>query len=226
MGVTHILRAEEWINSMPKHILLYRAFGWEPPEHFHLPLLRNADKSKISKRKNPTSITWYRENGFLPEALVNFLALMGWSMGEDREEFTLDEFVEQWFFDVVVPEYQLSDGSARSAEGREGAPAGATVQVSVVVTNAGTGTMPVEFNVFPSSNTPSNRAAWEKCVQMLETFSGVYGLYPFIDEKYGMYEFSFGGGSPPGATGPPSNNSQGSASMPPGQTSTRPTMVV
>jgi len=93
MGVTHILRAEEWINSMPKHVLLYRAFGWEPPEHFHLPLLRNADRSKISKRKNPTSITWYRENGFLPEALLNFLALMGWSMGEDREEFGLDEFV-------------------------------------------------------------------------------------------------------------------------------------
>ncbi len=93
MEVTHILRAEDWINSMPKHVLLYRAFGWEPPEHFHLPLLRNADKSKISKRKNHTSITWYRENGFLPEALLNFLGLMGWSMGEDREEFSLDEFI-------------------------------------------------------------------------------------------------------------------------------------
>ncbi|MCZ6786766.1 MAG: glutamate--tRNA ligase [Planctomycetota bacterium] len=94
MGVTHILRAEEWINSTPKHILIYKAFGWDLPEYYHLPLLRNPDRSKISKRKNPTSITWYRENGFLPEALVNFLALMGWSYGEDREEFTLLEFIE------------------------------------------------------------------------------------------------------------------------------------
>jgi glutamyl-tRNA synthetase len=93
MGVTHILRAEEWINSMPKHVLLYAAFGWEPPEHFHLPLLRNADRSKISKRKNPVSITWYREQGFLPEALLNFLALMGFSLGDDREEFGIEEFV-------------------------------------------------------------------------------------------------------------------------------------
>jgi glutamyl-tRNA synthetase len=93
MGVTHILRAEEWINSMPKHVLLYGAFGWEPPDHFHLPLLRNADRSKISKRKNPVSITWYREQGFLPEALLNFLALMGFSLGDDREEFSVEEFV-------------------------------------------------------------------------------------------------------------------------------------
>jgi glutamyl-tRNA synthetase len=93
MGVTHILRAEEWLSSMPKQILIYRAFGWEVPVHFHLPLLRNPDKSKISKRKNPTSITWYRENGFLPEALVNFLARMGFSLGEEREEFSLEEFI-------------------------------------------------------------------------------------------------------------------------------------
>ncbi len=93
MGVTHILRAEEWINSTPKHVMLYDAMGWPYPKWFHLPLLRNPDRSKISKRKNPTSITWYRENGFLPEAMVNFLALMGFSLGEDREEFTLEEFV-------------------------------------------------------------------------------------------------------------------------------------
>jgi glutamyl-tRNA synthetase len=93
MGVTHILRAEEWLSSMPKQIMVYRAFGWEVPVHYHLPLLRNPDKSKISKRKNPTSITWYRENGFLPEALVNFLARMGFSLGEEREEFSLDEFI-------------------------------------------------------------------------------------------------------------------------------------
>ena len=101
MGVTHILRAEEWIYSTPKHVLLYHAFGWELPLFFHLPLLRNPDKSKISKRKNPTSITWYRENGFLPEALVNFLALMGFSLGDDREEFTLEEFVAAFDPDAV-----------------------------------------------------------------------------------------------------------------------------
>ena len=94
MGVTDILRAEEWINSTPKHILLYQALGWDLPRYFHLPLLRNADKSKISKRKNPTSLSWYRENGFLPEAMLNFLGLMGFSIGDDQEEFTLAEFIE------------------------------------------------------------------------------------------------------------------------------------
>jgi glutamyl-tRNA synthetase len=93
MGVTHVLRAEEWLSSMPKQIMIYRAFGWDVPIHYHLPLLRNPDRSKISKRKNPTSITWYRENGFLPEALVNFLARMGFSLGEEREVFSLDEFI-------------------------------------------------------------------------------------------------------------------------------------
>ena len=93
MGVTIIMRAEEWIPSVPKHVLLYRAFGWEPPAMAHVPLLRNADKTKISKRKNPTSLLWYRSQGFLPEALLNFLALQGWSPREAREEFSLDEFV-------------------------------------------------------------------------------------------------------------------------------------
>jgi glutamyl-tRNA synthetase len=101
MGVTHILRAEEWINSTPKHVLLYIAFGWPMPQWYHLPLLRNADRSKISKRKNPTSITWYRESGFLPEALLNFLALMGFSLGEDREVFSLAEFVAAFEPDAI-----------------------------------------------------------------------------------------------------------------------------
>jgi len=94
MGVTDVLRAEEWINSTPKHVLLYEAMGWEMPRHYHLPLLRNSDKSKISKRKNHTSLTWYRENGFLPEAMLNFLGLMGFGFGDDREEFDLAEFIE------------------------------------------------------------------------------------------------------------------------------------
>jgi glutamyl-tRNA synthetase len=74
MKITHVIRAEEWISSTPKHVLLYRAFGWTAPEFIHMPLLRNKDKSKISKRKNPTSLIWYRDEGFLPEALLNFLA--------------------------------------------------------------------------------------------------------------------------------------------------------
>jgi len=101
MEITHVIRAEEWISSTPKHVLLYEAFGWEPPAFVHMPLLRNADKSKISKRKNPTSLLWYREQGYLPEALLNFLALMGWSLGEDREVFGLDEMIEGFSWERV-----------------------------------------------------------------------------------------------------------------------------
>jgi glutamyl-tRNA synthetase len=94
MGVTDILRAEEWINSTPKHILIYEALGWAQPRYWHLPLLRNPDKSKISKRKNHTSLSWYHENGFLADAMVNFLGLMGFGFGEDVEEFSLEQFIE------------------------------------------------------------------------------------------------------------------------------------
>ncbi len=93
MEISHVIRAEEWITSTPKHVLLYNAFGWEQPAFIHLPLLRNKDKSKISKRKNPVSLDWYREKGYLKEALLNFLALMGWSIGAEREKFTLQEMV-------------------------------------------------------------------------------------------------------------------------------------
>lgn len=87
MEITHILRGEEWINSVPKHQLLYQYFGWEMPVLCHLPLLRNPDQSKLSKRKNPTSVNYYRRIGILPEALVNYLGLMGWSMPDERELF-------------------------------------------------------------------------------------------------------------------------------------------
>ncbi len=96
MGVTIIMRAEEWIPSVPKHVMLYKAFGWDPPIYAHVPLLRNADKSKISKRKNPTSLSWYRSQGYLPETMLNFLALQGWSPREDSEEFTVEEFIEKF----------------------------------------------------------------------------------------------------------------------------------
>jgi glutamyl-tRNA synthetase len=94
MQITDVLRGEEWINSVPKHKLLYDAFGWEMPRHAHLPLLRNPDKSKLSKRKNPTSINYYRDLGYLPEALVNYLGMMGWSMPDEREIFTATEMVD------------------------------------------------------------------------------------------------------------------------------------
>ena len=98
MGITHVLRGEEWINSAPKHKLLYQYFGWEMPELCHLPLLRNPDKSKLSKRKNPTSIQYYERMGFMPEALINYLGRMGWSMPDESEKFSLQEMLDN--FDV------------------------------------------------------------------------------------------------------------------------------
>jgi glutamyl-tRNA synthetase len=93
MKISHIARGEEWISSTPKHIQLYHAFGWEMPKVAHLSLLRNVDKSKISKRKHPwANLPWFREQGYLPEALVNFLGLMGFSMPDGREQFTFEEF--------------------------------------------------------------------------------------------------------------------------------------
>jgi glutamyl-tRNA synthetase len=97
MQISHVTRGEEWISSTPIHLELYRAFGWEPPRFAHFPLLRNLDGSKISKRKNPAArLLWFVEQGFLPEALLNYLALMGWSMPDEREIFTYQEMVEQF----------------------------------------------------------------------------------------------------------------------------------
>ncbi len=102
MGVTHVLRAEEWITSTPIHVLLYAAFGWAEPKWYHFPLLRNADKSKISKRKNPTSMDWYREQGFLPEAMLNFLGTMGWTHPEGQEVFDLAEMMRVFRLEDVT----------------------------------------------------------------------------------------------------------------------------
>jgi glutamyl-tRNA synthetase len=101
MRISHVVRAEEWLSSLPKHVQLYRAFGWEAPVFCHLPLLRNADKSKISKRKNPVSLNHYRRAGFLPEAMLNFLALMSFSLPDEREEFTLAEFVKEFTLERI-----------------------------------------------------------------------------------------------------------------------------
>jgi glutamyl-tRNA synthetase len=112
MRITDVIRAEEWISSTPKHVLLYKAFGWEIPRFWHMPLLRNLDKSKISKRKNPVSLVYYRDSGYLPEALLNFLGLMGGGMAQPTEQeivskginvkegdiFSLGEMLEKFDF--------------------------------------------------------------------------------------------------------------------------------
>jgi glutamyl-tRNA synthetase len=94
MQITHVIRGDEWMSSTPKHIFLYEAFGWKPPVFMHMPLLLGKDGKKLSKRKNPTSIFYFRDSGFLSEALVNFLTLMGYSMPSDKEIYTLDEIIE------------------------------------------------------------------------------------------------------------------------------------
>ena len=108
MEISHVIRAEEWIPSAPKHLRLYGAFDWTPPALIHLPLLRNndANKSKISKRRNPVSLDYYRDAGIVPRAMVNFLALMGWSFGDDREKFSLSEMVER--FDLTPQTISLT----------------------------------------------------------------------------------------------------------------------
>ena len=101
MGITHIIRGEEWINSTPKHLLLYDWFGWDVPQHAHLPLLLNPDRSKMSKRRNPTSIDYYRRAGYLPLALLNYLALMAYppaagADGGEEEKEPLDDLVKRF----------------------------------------------------------------------------------------------------------------------------------
>ncbi len=98
MAISHVIRGEEWINSLPKHLRLYEALGYEPPTFCHLPLLRNddANRSKLSKRRNPTSITWFRDAGFLPQALLNFLGLMVSSRSEGEEKFSFDQLADDF----------------------------------------------------------------------------------------------------------------------------------
>jgi glutamyl-tRNA synthetase len=115
MQISDVIRAEEWISSTPKHVLLYRAFGWQLPRFWHMPLLRNVDKSKISKRKNPVSLIYYREAGYLPQAMLNFLGLMGGGMAQPTEQeivskglktkegdiFSLAEMLEKFDFSRI-----------------------------------------------------------------------------------------------------------------------------
>lgn len=96
MEITHVIRGDEWMSSTPKHVLLYESFGWKPPVFMHMPLLLGKDGKKLSKRRNPTSIFYYRDSGYLPEAFINFLTLMGYSMTGDREVYSIDEIIKEF----------------------------------------------------------------------------------------------------------------------------------
>jgi glutamyl-tRNA synthetase len=94
MNITHVLRADEWLSSTPKHLLLYRSLGWQPPQFAHLPMILGPDRSKLSKRHGAAALTDYRKQGFLPEAIFNFLALLGWSLDDKTEILSLEELVK------------------------------------------------------------------------------------------------------------------------------------
>ncbi|KIC73933.1 glutamate--tRNA ligase [Candidatus Protochlamydia amoebophila] len=96
MKISHVIRGDEWMSSTPKHILLYESFGWTPPTFLHMPLLLGKDGKKLSKRKNPTSIFFYRDSGYLSEAFINFLTLMGYSMTGDQEIYSLDDIIREF----------------------------------------------------------------------------------------------------------------------------------
>ncbi len=101
MKITHVIRGEEWLSSTPKHILLYDFFEWEKPVFAHLPLLLNPDRSKLSKRQGDVAVEDYQSKGYLKETLINFVALLGWNAGDDKEFYYLDELVEKFSLERV-----------------------------------------------------------------------------------------------------------------------------
>lgn len=101
MGVTHIVRGEEWLPSTPKHVYLYEAFGWEKPTYVHLPTVLNKDRKKLSKRHGDVSVEDFRKKGYLPEGLVNYLALVGWAPESNKEILTMEELIEEFSFERV-----------------------------------------------------------------------------------------------------------------------------
>ena len=96
MGITHVVRGEDHLSNTPKHIALIEALGYREPKFGHIPLILNPDRTKMSKRKSQTAITAYRDEGYLPEAMVNFLAFLGWSLGTEEEIFSLAELAERF----------------------------------------------------------------------------------------------------------------------------------
>jgi len=109
METSHVLRGDEWISSTPKHVLLYSAFGWEPPVFCHLPVILAAGGGKLSKRKGAASVGDFRDLGYLPETLVNFLALLGWNPGDDREVMALQEMLDCFTLDRISPKSAAFD---------------------------------------------------------------------------------------------------------------------
>jgi glutamyl-tRNA synthetase len=111
MGITHVMRGDEWIASTPRHVLLYEAFGWTPPVFAHLPIILAEDGKKLSKRKGAASVMDYKRAGYLPEALFNFLTLLGWSPGEgdEREKMPVDELVKAFSMDRISPKAGVFD---------------------------------------------------------------------------------------------------------------------
>lgn len=101
MKITHIIRGEEWLSSVPKHLQLYEYFGWEAPVMAHLPLILNPDKTKLSKRQGDVAVEDYRKKGYLPEALINFLAFLGWNPGGEKEVYTLEELIKDFSLEKV-----------------------------------------------------------------------------------------------------------------------------
>jgi glutamyl/glutaminyl-tRNA synthetase len=119
MQITHVVRGEEWLNSTPKHLLLYQYLGWTPPQYAHLPLLVNQDKSKLSKRQNDASVDWYREQGYFPQALLQYVVTMGWSKGHVKHQqetiMSLDEMEQSFSWEglrnqsVIMSETRLQN---------------------------------------------------------------------------------------------------------------------
>jgi glutamyl-tRNA synthetase len=109
MRITHVLRGEEWIASTPRHLLIYQAFEWKPPAFAHLPVILAPDGGKLSKRKGAVSVMDYKKAGYLPKALVNFLAFLGWSPGDDREKMTCDELIASFSLERVTPKAAVLD---------------------------------------------------------------------------------------------------------------------
>lgn len=101
MEITHVIRGEEWLPSTPKHVILYKAFSWQLPKFAHLPLLLNPDKSKLSKRQGDVAVEDYLDKGYLPEALINFVALLGWHPKDEQEIFLLDDLIKEFSLDRV-----------------------------------------------------------------------------------------------------------------------------
>ncbi len=101
MSISHVMRADEWLSSTPRHVLLYRAFGWQPPQFAHLPMILGPDRSKLSKRHGATSIIEYKNQGYLPEAMFNFLALLGWALDDKTELMTRDEIIKHFSLERI-----------------------------------------------------------------------------------------------------------------------------